>query len=101
MPEIITRRSFLRVLTGIIAAPAIIQVSSLMPLRGEALIGDGIALKTIPHPWMEFPWDDPHWEPRADYYETLEEWGEMTRIGAKLFYREHGDPRMQTGTNHG
>lgn len=38
MPEIITRRSFLRVLTGIIAAPAVIQIASLMPLRGEALI---------------------------------------------------------------
>lgn len=40
MPEIITRRSFLRVLTGIIAAPAVIHVASLMPLRGAPLVGD-------------------------------------------------------------
>lgn len=51
MPEIITRRSFLRVLTGLIAAPAVIQVASLMPLRGAALI---VPAYVIDAPYFSF-----------------------------------------------
>ncbi len=85
MPEIITRRSFLRVLTGIIAAPAVLQISSLMPLRGEALI----ILPDPTFPVSGFPWDDPRWKPLPDFYETLVDWGEITRAEAKE-YSAHG-----------
>ncbi len=89
MPEIITRRSFLRVLTGILAAPAVLQVSSLMPLRGDvfdfnvdALMVD--AYESYSRSWV-FPWDDPRWKPLPDYYETLVDWGEITRAEAKEY----------------
>lgn len=45
---VIPRRKFLTGLIGIVAAPAVVRASSLMPVKG--FISDGIALTAIPHP---------------------------------------------------
>ena len=42
------RRSFLK---GLFAAPAIVRSSILMPIK-EIIVPDGIALKTITHPYL-------------------------------------------------
>lgn len=52
----IHRRQLLTGLIGIIAAPAIVRATSLMPIK--SWLDDGIALRCVPHPsgpdWVEF-----------------------------------------------
>lgn len=48
----IARRSFLLGLGAAVCAPAIIRPGSLMPVKKMLALGDGVALKTMPHPIM-------------------------------------------------
>lgn len=43
------RRGFLTGLTGLIAAPAIVRASSIMPVK-TLVSGDGVALTSMAHP---------------------------------------------------
>lgn len=45
----ISRRGLLSGLVGLIAAPAIVRVASLMPVK--AWMDDGVALNAMRHPW--------------------------------------------------
>ena len=45
------RRSFLKGIFGLIAAPAIVKSEILMPVK-EIIVPDGVALKTIHHPYL-------------------------------------------------
>jgi len=45
------RRSFLKGIVGLIAAPAIVKSEILMPVK-EIIVPDGVALKTIHHPYL-------------------------------------------------
>jgi hypothetical protein len=45
------RRSFLKGIIGLIAAPAIVKSEILMPVK-EIIVPDGIVLKTITHPYL-------------------------------------------------
>ena len=46
-----SRRSLLTGLAALLAAPAIVRVSSIMPVK--AFVGDGVALLATPHPIMD------------------------------------------------